>query len=154
MRIHFSAALLAAVLSVACTPQQAERPVSTTAQAAQSAPSAQPAPGEEIDGETYFNMVRGNTLEGISNRGADFFIYVAEDGTQRMVWRTMRSQGRDDGRMVLRDGRVCSTWRITRDGAEYCGRIFRDGDTFRSVDRDTGQVTSTFRIVPGNPRGL
>lgn len=154
MRIHFSAALVAAALSVACTPEQAERPVSTAAQAAQSAPAVQLAPGEEIDGETYFTMIRGNTLEGISNRGADFFIYVAEDGTQRMFWQTMRSQGRDDGQIVLRDGRACSTWRITRDGAESCGRIFRDGDTFRGVDRDTGQVISTFRIVPGNPRRL
>lgn len=154
MRIHFSAALLAAALTVACTPEQSERPVSTAAQAAQSASPAQPAPGEEIDGETYFNLVRGNTIEGITNRGVDIAIYVAEDGTQRMYWQSMRSQGRDDGRIVLRDGRACSSWRIARGGQEACGRIFRDGDTFRGVDRDTGQVISTFRIVPGNPRGL
>ena len=154
MRIHFSAALLAAALSVACTPQQAERPVSTAAQAAQSAPAVQPAPGEEIDGETYLALIRGNTIEGISNRGADYFTYTAEDGSRRMLWRTMRNQGRDEGRIVLRDGKACSTWRILRNGAEACERVFRDGDTFRGVDRDTGAVTSTFRIVPGNPRGL
>lgn len=151
MRISSSAAVLAALLIGACAPDE-PRPVA--AAPAQPVAAGQPAPGEELDGETYFNLVRGNTIEGITNRGVDISIYVAEDGAQRMLWRSMRSSGRDDGRIVLRDGKACSSWRIARGGQEACGRIFRDGETFRGVDRDTGQVISTFRILPGNPRRL
>ncbi len=151
MRISSSAAVLAVILVAACAPDQ---PSPVTAAPPQPAAAAQPAPGEELDGEAYLTLARGNTLVGVSSRGADFAIYVAEDGTQRMAWQTMRSSGRDEGRIVLRDGKACSSWRIQRDGAEACGRIFRDGETFRGVDRDTGAVISTFRILPGNPRGL
>jgi hypothetical protein len=151
MRISCSTAILAGILLAACAPDE-PRPVSVAPPPPVAA--GQPAPGEEIDGETYFDLVRSNTIEGITSRGVDISIYVAEDGTQRMRWRSMRSSGRDDGRIVLRDGKACSSWRIARGGQEACGRIFRDGETFRGVDRDTGEVISTFRILPGNPRGL
>jgi hypothetical protein len=124
------------------------------AQTASPVSSAPPALGEEIDGEAYLNLVRGNTIVGRTERSSDYWIFVSEDGSQRMLWRGPTSTGRDQGQIVARGGRPCTRWRTTWGGREVCGRVFRDGNTIHWVNPDTGKVESSYSIVPGNPQGL
>lgn len=112
------------------------------------------APGEELSGPAFLAVVSGNTLLAESGTGRRALLYVAPDGTIRMlVWGEDGEKSRT-GKMELVDGKACTRFPEENGGRPACFRAFKDGERIHAV-KDPGEtVEATWRLIPGNAANL
>ena len=98
----------------------------------------------------------GNSLNGTAKDGSTFYTYYPDQETLRGIWTKGAALDRDSGSWsVTEDGVYCSTWKVLRDGAEKCWRIYlgADGELTWFLPDGTNDDDDS-RLVPGNPGGL
>jgi hypothetical protein len=112
------------------------------------------APGQELSGPAFLAVVSGNTLLAESGTGRRAILFVAPDGTIRMlVWGEDGQKSRT-GKMELVDGKPCTRFADENGGRPACFRAFRDGERIHAV-KDPGEtVEATWRVIPGNAANL
>jgi hypothetical protein len=89
-------------------------------------------------------VVAGNTGTGtMSGSHITYSMYLAADGTAEAALPT----GIDKGSWRLTDdGQWCAKWQLFRGGAEYCQRVYLQGDVYKFVN---GNSEELLRFAPG-----
>lgn len=89
--------------------------------------AAPAAAAEPLQGSRFITVMKGNTLSGRTEAGAEFNLYFVEGG--RVTYEDSAGE-RDDGAWHLDpDGDVCIRWTKLWDGAEECFQATLDGGT-------------------------
>jgi hypothetical protein len=111
-------------------------------------------PGEELTGPVFLAIVSGNTLLAEGGTGRRAILFIAADGTIRMlVWGEDGQKSRA-GKMELVDGKACTRFADENGGRPDCFRTFKDGERIHTV-KDAGEtVGATWWILPGNAANL
>jgi hypothetical protein len=112
--------------------------------------AAPPPPGEKLSA-AQLEEVLGKTAIGRNDRGEDFAFYSNPDGTFKLKMERVSDVGTYH---ITEDGEFCAKYTEAFGAKEYCYRIYRDGETYRSVRVGDGSVESTYTLTPGNPRNL
>jgi hypothetical protein len=114
---------------------------------------AQPAPlgppivksyGPGLSAAAIREAVSGNTGTGtMSGSHITYSMYLAADGTAQAPLPT----GIDNGRWRLTDdGQWCAKWQLLRGGAEYCQRVYLEGNIYKFVN---GNSEELLQFAPG-----
>jgi hypothetical protein len=90
------------------------------------------------------SVVAGNTGTGtMSGSHITYSMYLAADGTAQAALPT----GIDKGNWRLTDdGQWCAKWQLFRGGAEYCQRVYLEGDVYKFVNSNSEEL---LRFAPG-----
>ncbi len=149
-----AAALLLAGCAVAVVPAEPQGSAVAQGPAVAAMVIAPVMPGEELSGPAFLALVSGNTLLAESGAGVRALLFVAADGTIRMlVWGEDGQKSRT-GKMELVDGKPCTRFADQNGGRPNCFRAFKDGDRIRALKPDGETVEATWRLVPGNPGNI
>lgn len=110
---------------------------------------AGPPPGEKLSASQLGKEMPSHTAMGTNSRGAEFTVFNAPDGTFKLKMQDVSDIG---AYRITADGQLCLKYNKAFDGKEHCYTIYKDGETFRSVEE--GSVVGTYTMSPGNPRNL
>jgi hypothetical protein len=97
-------------------------------------------PGPSLTAAAIRDAVVGNTGTGtMSGSTIVYSMYVAADGTAQSRLPT----GIDEGSWRLtNDDQWCAKWQRFRGGAEYCQRVYKDGDMYKFINSDSVELLS------------
>jgi hypothetical protein len=101
--------------------------------------------GPSLSAAQIRTAVAGNTGTGtMSGSHITYSMYLAADGKALAQLPT----GVDQGTWMLTDdGQWCAKWQLFRGGAEYCQRVYLQGDVYKFVNSNSEELL-TFK--PGN----
>ena len=112
--------------------------------------------GTSLTGNEITEIFSGNTLEGKNHKhGRQFRQYCRPDGA---LSSTSDDYGRrpdsDNGKWSVEGNLRCTQFNKWGEGKKWCKEVYRDGDTFRTFSKDSGKLSETFSVKPGNPYNL
>jgi len=100
--------------------------------------------GPSLSAAAVRAAIAGNTGTGtMSGSHITYSMYLDADGTAQAALPT----GIDKGNWHLTDdGQWCAKWQLFRGGAEYCQRVYLEGDVYKFVNSNSEEL---LRFVPG-----
>jgi tetratricopeptide (TPR) repeat protein len=98
------------------------------------------------------SLYSGNTIAGENRYEMQFHIYHAPDG--KGFVRLSTGQTYEGTWEITDDGQKCENWPNWGGGIKECLIIFKKGDEYAAWFADGSRMTSTFKILPGNPENL